>query len=448
MLLALALGGCAIADSTIVDHHVSHPGAVACSSRLGSYALPKAFVHVMIGKSSDGAVDLVTTTDLKNGKFQFDIVHHPDPALTVCLDYLASIFSADEIAVTKQPATPASGAPAPTSRQFLQSVLVNATDKSVQIAQNLIKAAFVGLSGNPNFPNNPDRSTPIPAAKATILADLEFDPFDAHDSAEANDRLRRLGLGFCLVMEDFTYDRRTMSVDEYCNSPFRVRNHIPRVAELYAVKSREPVAPNTSGVLYRPLQTYLISVYQKIGGHWQLSRRVDAALENLSPVISVGISRAIFARRNAALTFDNGVLRTVCIAKTSEIENFVAIPFEISRSIVALPAQIVQVKINRIAKQTDLANVESFYIQTQAALLATLAGQQASNPGQAPAATPAVTVANNVAEQILGAPGLDPNANNFTFSDNNPTQAWINANCNDDKLLVPISAGSNAAAPH
>jgi hypothetical protein len=335
---------------------------------------------------------------------------------------------------------------APTSLQFLQSVKVNATDKSVQIAQNLIRAAFIGLSGNPAFPTL--RSTPIPQDKATtILADLEFDPFDARDSAEANDQFSQLG--FCLVLEDFTYDRLTMSVDQYCNSPYRVRDHISRVAELYAMKSREPVAPNTPGVLYRPRQTYMISVYQgsRRSGQWRLTRRVDAALENLSPVISVGISRAIFARRNAALIFDDGVLRTVCVAKTSEIENFVAIPFEISRSLVALPAQIVQVKVNRIAKETDLANVESLYIQTQAALLKTLAGQQAQNPDQTFQPTTPPTIVSSAADKILAGQALAPNPNKFTLDD--AENKRITEICGEgNKLTVDLSPDPNATPPN
>jgi hypothetical protein len=442
LLVALTVGGCAMADSTIVDRHVQYtPGSVVCSSTLGSYALPKSFIHVVIGRSGNTPPDLVTTLDaLPDGKFNFDIVRRADPALTICLDYLASVFSHDEITVTKQSidlkndgSKVDDGTSATTSRQFLRSVIVNASDRSVQIARNLMQAAFVSLSGNPDF--GPARKVLLPTDKAAILADLEFDPFDARDSAEANARLSRLG--FCLVLEGFTYDRGSLSVDQYCNSPYRVRDHIPRIAELYAVKSREPIAPNTPGVMYRPRQTYMISVYQRNasrGGAWHLSRRVDVDLENLSPVISVGISRAIFARRNAALMFENGVLNTVCIAKTSEIENFVAIPFEISRSLVALPSQIVKVRINRIAQEEQLARVENLYIQTQAALLKTLAGQQVQKPtGDTSAATPV-----DLKDPIFNDPALAADANTFTIDDTD-TKTWINNKCGAQLILNPAT---------
>jgi len=399
LLLALAISGCAIADSTVVDLRIpTAPGTVACNSALGSYALPKSYVRVVIGQEAGKRPDLVTSNAaFKAGdKFEFDIIRRADPALTICLDYLSSVFAHDEIDIEKQSVKPDGNSnndgSSKITSQFLRSIKVNATDRSVKIARNLIGAAFVGLSGNPDFGN---RSVTVANPNLQILADIEFDPFDTYAAAGANARLSRLG--FCLVLEGFSFDRESLSVDQYCNSPYRTRNHLPRAAELYALKSREPIPPNTPGVLYRPRQVFLISVYHKDDragrGQWHLNRRVDVHLENLSPVISVGISRAMFARRNAALLFDAGTLRTVCIAKTSEIENFVAIPFEIARSLVALPTQIVQVKINRIAREEELARVEDQFIKTQAALIKTQLEKKAQPglPGVPKADTPTPT---------------------------------------------------------
>src|SRR5262245_41462955 len=110
--LGLMLGGCAIAESTIVDRSIPiQPGTIGCSSRLGSYALPKGFIHVVIGKSTTGndPPDLVTklALDDPNTKFNFEITRRPDPALTICLDYLASGFAHDQVNVIKQDADPA-----------------------------------------------------------------------------------------------------------------------------------------------------------------------------------------------------------------------------------------------------------------------------------------------------------------------------------------------------
>jgi len=437
LLLTAILGGCAITESTVVDRNgPPQPGTVACSSNLGSYSLPKSFVRVVIGRKNEAGArpDFVAFGNPPaDGKFRFEIVRRADPALTLCLDYLASAFAHDEIAVTKQDtdATKDNGISPTTSRQFLRSVIVNATDRSVQIAQNLIRAAFVGLSGNENFGVN--RDIPIDQ-KPIILADLEFDPFDARASAEANSRLSPLG--FCLVLEDFTFDRGSLSIDQYCNSPFRARTHLSQVAELYAAKSREPIPPNSPGVLYRPRQTFMISAYRKDGrGRWHLSRRVEAEFENLSPVISVGVSRAAFARRNAALIFEEGTLQTVCTAKSSEIENFVAIPFEISRALVALPSQIVKVRINRIAQREELARVEELFIRTQAALLKTQMEQKAQQKETGNTAkAEQVSLNDPLFDSSIKALAAD--ANTFTIN-NEALAAWITQHCGPQLTIAP-----------
>ena len=444
--LAIGLGGCAIADSTIIDLNLPHaPGTLACSSSLGSYSLPKSFIRVVIGQKKGERPDFVVFDTASQENFRFQVVRRADPALTICLDYLGSVFAHDEIKVIKE--DPAAAKPDPElsatiSRQFLRTIIVNAADRSVQIARNLIQAAFVGISGDPNF----GRTLILKDTTTEILTDLEFDPFDTRDSAEANARLS--GFGVCLVLEGFTFDRGSLSVDQYCNSPSRARNRPPRVAELYAIKSREPVPPNTPGVLYRPLQTYMISVYRKDDpsgrGRWTLSRRIDVSLENLSPVISVGITRAIFARRNAVLQFTEGTLTTVCIAKSSEIENFVAIPFEVARSIVALPAQIVQVKINRIAKETELARVQDVFVKTQAAIVKARIDQ--AKMGNVPAGTE-TTVPPIKPNDVFksGAPtGLAVDANTFTLGDTGAEQkrqSELIAGLCDPGFLVDLPTG-------
>ncbi|MGP0094257.1 MAG: hypothetical protein ACLPKB_30570 [Xanthobacteraceae bacterium] len=245
------VSGCTIADSSLID-----PGAAAgapgveCSSRLGSYALPKSFVHVIVGQTDPKSTPQLAFADLNN--VAFDIVRRPDPVLTFCLDYLASAFANDDISVTKY--LPPDGNEF-SGRQFLGSVLVNSTDQSAQIIRALIRTASVLISGNPNY-----RDVQLDS-KPQILADLEYDPFDTRESAIVNERLTALGI--CLVLEGFTFDMRAYNVDQYCNSPPIGWRHPPRVAELYAAASQERVVPHTASILYRPRQAYRVAVYKK-----------------------------------------------------------------------------------------------------------------------------------------------------------------------------------------
>jgi len=368
--LVSALLGCAIADSTLVDISATDASiGVQCNSRLGSYALPKSYVHVVVVQTDAGSAPQLAFTD---PNFSFEIVHRPDPVLTFCLDYLASAFANDDIQVTKYktPTSQASATPQ-VSSQFLASALVNTTDQSAQIIRALVRAAFVVTSGDANFGRDVKFDP-----NQNILADLEYDPFDVRESARVNTRLAQLGL--CLILEGFTFDTRSASVEQYCTSPGIAQSHPPRVAELYAAASQQPVTPHTASILYRPRQSYRLSVYKRVGSparkSWTLGRTSTVNLENLSPVISVGLSRAMFAGRRAALIFDQGVLKTACVSKTSELEGFVTIPLEISRSVVDLPTRIMQVRINQAAKSTELVKAETTLLQVQRAHLAVLQG--------------------------------------------------------------------------
>ena len=147
-----------------------------------------------------------------------------------------------------------------------------------------------------------------------------------------------------------------------------------------------PANPLLPGLLYRPRVPYRLSVFRKLdpGGsdRWKLSETQQVALENLSPVLSLDVRRAAFAGRNANFVFNSGTLVTACVSKNSEIEGFVDIPLQISKSLVALPATIVSVQVNQIAAQTNLVNAENQLMQVQQAIVGALgSGNKLVAPG-------------------------------------------------------------------
>lgn len=426
--LVAPLGACSIAESTLIDPRNSYaPPGQECSTQLGSYALPRAFLHVVVVQAS-----ATTPPDLgfSDAAFTFDVVRRPDPTLTFCLDFLESAASDDDVAVNRTGGGSADKAGgdqgAQFGGQFLASITVNATDQTAQIIRALIRAGSIIASGNPNF-----RDVQISNSMAR-LADLEFDPFDVRESARANARLSEFGI--CLLLEGFTFDTSAISIDAYCNSPALGLRHPPRVGELYDVVSRQPVAPHTPGVLYRPRQTFRLGVYRKpdrtAGGSWVLTRTATLSLENLSPVISVGISRAVFAGRRTALVFSQGVLRAACVSKSSEVEGFVSIPYQISRSIVAVPTQMLQLQIDQVAQSGNLVAAEKRVLAVQQAQLNLLKGG-------------AFTTVSGVAT-------ADPNSSPFPTSVNPPTLPSIPlplGSGNDDGLAATPPAPDFDASP-
>jgi hypothetical protein len=104
-------------------------------------------------------------------------------------------------------------------------------------------------------------------------------------------------------------------------------------------------------------------------------------LENISPVISLGVERAIFAARRTALLFDRGTLVGWCVSKSSELLAAMDIPLEVVRSIVALPTAILQVRIDEVTRSNDLVAAERDLISLQRQYLAFLLnGNATSSP--------------------------------------------------------------------
>lgn len=374
VLLAL-MAGCQVADSRRIDPIAfNEPERRSCHSRLGSYALPKASLEVQFNVAVDGRGTLQTA-----GKaLPVKVVRRPDPGLIFCLDHLAVTNASDEIRVLKSgdhtrttqgaPTTDNNGDHLPASRKptaFLGAFLTSTEDKSADIAVRLIRAAFTLISGAAQFApiaRSARGNTVMPLSKR-----LQFDPFDPGDAARINITLTSHGL--CIVMEHFTFGRG-LDVNRYCNNPGLAINQPPAISENYLALQREPVSQNHPGILYRPRMDYQVTVYEKADprgrGGWSPLHSGTVKLENLSPVIALGVTRSAFAGRKASFVFDEGALVISCLAKTSELQGVVEIPYEIVRSVVALPTQIIKVRVGAAHDERSALVAEREVLDLQA----------------------------------------------------------------------------------
>jgi hypothetical protein len=325
-------------------------------------------------QQGDGPATLIPFTD--GGLVQ--VIRRPDPSLFFCLDYLNSPTTTDKIAVKKWPNPPPADNEKPPPSAFLGAVVVNSTDQSVFIINALLRSLFILITGDSDFLQR-QTTTKAPV----IVADLEFDPFSSRDSAGANERLHKLG--YCLVLEDFTFDRHRFSVDQYCNAPESVGSQPSKKTKAYERASTEPADPMLPGLMYRARHPYRLAIYRKPDpggrGSWALMQMTTVELENMSPVLSLDIRRAAFGARTANFVFNEGTLLTACVSKTSEILGAVQIPLSIAKSIVAVPASIIQIRIDQIKDQTQLVKVQSDLYQVQQAYLDALTSKQFKSPG-------------------------------------------------------------------
>lgn len=370
-------------------------GRPVCSSTAGSYHVSKTYFRLRVDEVE------------RNGKpvnmFRYITVQRrPDRDKGYCLDFLASPTSYDKVRVYKTNLTAATAITTdarananptaaedaafaaleaeikqlhPGGSDLIQVVATDAIDESAYIAKVLIRTLFVGLSGNAGF--SPDRAL-TGDSKGGRKLDLEYDPFDLPQTAQINDALRRYG--FCVLVQGITFERDTDTIDSYCDNPKRAIQRSHRLSTTLKLAEEARAERRVRGILYRPRLPYTVALFvkdnMKVPGGWRLRATEIVEMENISPVLAIGVERAFAAQRKTMVFFDQGVVQDVCIYKSSELQPLVEVPLEIARSIVALPANIVQVQINSLANDKSLVEAEQALIQAQIDHLKLLDAQQ------------------------------------------------------------------------
>jgi len=382
MFLAMValIGACTnVTESSLLYQEGNRDGAMifGCRSALGGYFLPKSFITFQI--------DAATTT----GSSKVDYVLHDvapvvqaDTRRAYCLDYLASSFADDLVTVSRSNGT------ANQSQQLLQSVSSSAVDQTSIIIRKIIRTAFTAMSASGL------RVAADTTPNYETVADFTFDPFDQLRSAQINDQIRHFG--FCFVLEVFTFGAAgDAPVQQYCSNPLGTINPNDFFARKYMEYESADLKPHSYGIVYRPRTTYELSVYAKDDPDsrttpWRLRQTMAVALENISPVISIGVDRTIFTEKQVSLGFAQGDLINICVYKKSELYQAVQIPLEVVKSIVALPNQILQIQYDQITQSSALVAAEQKILASQNRQLALLANPATATDPGAPKGPPAI----------------------------------------------------------
>jgi hypothetical protein len=336
-------------------------GQLGCESSAGTYYLSRTYFNVKIASAAPDSYYLSSV----------NIVRGVDGDHGFCLDYLGSITAEEAFVVNKTP------------DGLLTQITSNSADKSAEIVKTLLQAFFVGISGKADFPAATRATVGAQVAENRVV-DQTYDPYNEADTALLNNSIK--DYGFCLVMEDQVFNAGYKDVQDYCDDPLR---HTPIEKELIRVgkpKGPEPsVFDDHQGIYYRPRRTRTVYLFIKPDlrrkGGWKLRASQAVALENTSPMMFIGIDRTFFAERKTTVLFDQGVLTDVRIEKKSELVGFVSIPLYIAQSIVNLPAQIVQVRIDTTNKRAQLIRAKADLIKAETDLL-TLQKSLAESNGQ------------------------------------------------------------------
>lgn len=345
-LLALSLcTSCAVLESDPISPRALAYHMPSCRSALGAYYLPRRLLslHATAGASQISLLGLELPPMMAADKRQ-----------PFCLDHLALPTSRDIITVERDPAT-----------GLLLGISSDVEDRTPEIAKKLIATGE-------NLAVTAARSGALQAVREKDELHIDFDPFDWHELMMAKSALKRFG--FCLYIEgemfDAAPDAKAMleAGARWCS-----KDYVAPTNRWYKRAKTPPVPEDAvvAGVLYRPNIPYKVVILRQGDpgrGPWTIHQTKRIELPNVSPVMVVGVERAMFTKRETALKFEQGVLTDVAVKKGSELEGFVEIPLAVAHAIVNVPAQIVQVRIADTTNQTVLLNAQMQLMDTIAKL--------------------------------------------------------------------------------
>jgi hypothetical protein len=362
-IVSLFLASCSMVGSTALGEL----GQRGCDSQAGYYFLPKTELLIEVERAKDG-----------NNVFHQIKLHSKrvsDKRFGYCLDYLTNAAADDIVQVRKHPTT-----------AILGLVTTDALDQSSYILKTIVRTIFVGISGDPTFRSRAFLET---GGDKAVVFKGQLDPFDPVHSAIVNDALK--AFGYCIVLHGgFMFDPALATPESYCDDPKGTlrSQKIKRLQYHKAGAASQDTAGNGRGIYYRPRVPHQVQLYMKsnplLPGGWKLRLARAVEMENVAPIIQVGIDRAAFTQKKTSLIFDEGMLKNVCIYKKSELQEFVSIPLYVAQSVVALPAQIARVRINQTNNQREIIEAEEELIKTQLHHLKVLRGEaDPGSPGNA-----------------------------------------------------------------
>jgi hypothetical protein len=138
---------------------------------------------------------------------------------------------------------------------------------------------------------------------------------------------------------------------------------------------------NGSGLRFRPVLPYFVKWLE---GDVDASATVLASQVVLipqgAPILAINIERHPFIETDTKLTLSGGVLTKFELTKPSEVLAFIQIPIEMLKAIAAIPASMLQVRIDQFTKERQLSTAEREALEAQAALARARAG--GTGPGK------------------------------------------------------------------
>lgn len=351
----------------------------------GIYYLPKALVKIQLMytdsivfcalKKNGGAIQenaqvplaLLRTYSLVYG----DTQTIPDRSAGYVIDYDESIWSSDKLVIDI------------TSDGLLDKINFKAKDQTGEIILKVVEAVIETAKAVISFgpAATPEAKTAASEEEKKCLkfrykalspvTALEsiFDPQDSDDEERINGDITQI-IAAARVAKTYRdlplkveRPRKSLQVD-IISSLVSDKNTPPTVS----AEERQSVSSSCKeGICYRPAEPFHFVIKEDD----REIHRQTRLLPVQNRIAHIDISRAALVEKITVIDFENGMLKQVDIQKPSEALAIASLPVEILKAIVAIPAELIQLKIDTTDRDQKLIDAQKNLIESQRQLLET-----------------------------------------------------------------------------
>jgi hypothetical protein len=243
---------------------------------------------------------------------------------------------------------------------LLEEVKGTATDERGTLASELTALFSMMVTGIPITPS-PKRGLTDTEGVPRFIAEFQFDPIDPAERARVEGALRRYGIAFSLTKQA---DCPTAASGAGCCTTCDLTQ--PGIYYRLPIPYRLNLSP--AGI-------FRASGDRGSQGEWE---SLDGGLErtvllpNEAVCIYVPVTRAAFVKSETTVLFERGMLKEVTTTKPSELVGFVRIPVDVASAILAIPSELLTLRIKHIegersrsAAEKELLELERDRLQAQ-----------------------------------------------------------------------------------
>jgi hypothetical protein len=330
---------------------VDAPTPIDTTSRTAFYALPKALVPVTVTYAAC-SLDPCPEPSITVG----DYVYVPDGNHVYSIDTDFSAASHDTVVVEL------------TKGGLLSKITTTADDatgllitKTVELIAKILQAGAALTPPGSMMEKaraRPERDKPYPELKLTDTLDV----FDENSLRTFNTRLSTLA---------WRHSKEDASIAN-------VRLLDAPLTPMYA-KNKD--ARCAEGICFRPPLPYTLSLeWGRAGMGKEVIQQTTVLLPNQAPILNINLSRTPFVKRVSSLEFNDGMLSKVNVDKPSEALAALSVPVDALTAIIAIPAQLLTLRIANAQNTTSLYDNQVKLLEAQTKLIKAIEEFKKANP--------------------------------------------------------------------